>query len=536
MAKENIGDKLNDYYDLLEKEKRPRSELMRDVAKFVSPTRAINTEMHDNPDQVHLNEDVYDGKAVSAARTMVDGMFGHSCSPASNWADMNVTRDGDSVREAEEYTRNAMRIMMERWRSGNFYTAAYQFINDGVHLGNGALMSRARGQKMYYKALNPFHWFFAEDDYGEMTMFIYRFQMSAQEAVASLPKVSDEVKREAEDNPTGKTWYMYVVIERDLAASLTGKSIAKMPEYSVYVKELKGNEILKESRFESNPISLWLYRKNSGEKYGRGPGDDAYQDLQYTNQLSQSIMEGQQLRAAPPMIAGHEAKAYGLKYQPKRINYYSNPDRKPEFMTVGGDYMSSMDLLTRRDQIIEFHFMVDFWTMLSRATNRQTAYEVSEKQGERLALIAYPIQNFFSSLNGTLERSLDMAIKNNIVPKPGRWAQGTDLRFVFNGFLAQSQRRAVEGQGMLQAFNEIAPLLQMDPQAMIVLNSEEFIRKRFDVNNVPTSLLRTKDEVKKIKEAQAQQAAAQQKTEQAAEVGKASNNTTMDDMKEMLGG
>lgn len=526
----NKVSKLLDYYQVLENEKKSRETLMKDVAKFVSPTRSVDTSIYDNPDEVHLNAEVYDGKAVDSARKMTDGIFGQTISPASAWCELTVE---GSNRIAEKYNKLITDRLYSLWRHGNFYNAAYQFINDGVTLGNAAMLTRARGKRLFYKALNPFHWFFSEDDYGDMDMFVYRYPMTAMNAVSTLTNPSKELAEEAEEAPTKVRWYLYYIISKEMHDRIFGGKSEN--QFISYIIELNGSEILHKSLYRSNPITMWFYRKNSGEKYGRGPGDDAYQDLMYTNQLSMSILEGAQLRAAPPMIAGTEAKAYGIKYAPKKVMYYTNPERKPEFMSVGGEYLSSMDLLGRRDQIVEYHFMVDFWTMLSRSTTRQTAYEVSEKQGERLSLIAFIVQNYFSSFTGILERSFESGVDEGILPSPGSWAKGVRSEFKFNGFLAQAQRRAVEGQGMLQALNEVYPLLQMDPSAAMIINTDNFIRRRFEVNNVESDVLRTEKELSQIRAAQAESQAKQQTVDNATEVGKASEGAKMDDIMGAMG-
>jgi len=139
-------------------------------------------------------------------------------------------------------------------------------------------------------------------------------------------------------------------------------------------------------------------------------------------------------------------------------------------------------------------------------------------------------------MQGILERTFDVGVDQNIFDRPGSFAKGADVRYVFNGFLAQAQRRAVEGQGELQALNEVFPIFEIDPNAAIVLNTEKYVRKRFEVNNVDSELLHTEQEVAKIKENMAAKAQAQQQNEQITEAGKASKDAGFKDIMNVMGG
>jgi hypothetical protein len=88
---------------------------------------------------------------------------------------------------------------------------------------------------------------------------------------------------------------------------------------------------------------------------------------------------------------------------------------------------------------------------------------------------------------------------------------------------------------MLQALNEVYPLLQMDPSAAMIINTDNFIRRRFEVNNVESDVLRTEKELSQIRAAQAESQAKQQTVDNATEVGKASEGAKMDDIMGAMG-
>lgn len=541
---ENLGEKISHYYDTLEREKRPRMERMKEVSEFLAPHRAGSTEITDKPNEEHLGEDIYDGNPIDAVRKMTDGIFGNSVGPTSTWMEQEVV--DNERRYANErldrWMRKSDKQMYKTMGASGFYRSIYQAIRDGVSLGNAAMLTRPNGRLISYKTVSPFHYFFEEDENNNLIIFMYRFPMTALKAWKMFgEKVPQVVKDDLEaENFTQNRWYLYTIMENDTASRMQGaKPSSQKPFVSVIKLLQEGDEIISRGGFNENPVALWQYYRESGEKWGRGPGDEAYYDVQYVNRLSQSVLEGALLRAAPPMQAPMEMKAQSdFKYRPKSTMYYSSPERQVAFMNPGGEYMTPIDLLQRKDQIIDYHFMVDFWTMLSRSTKRMTAYEASEVQGEKLALLSYVIQNFFGDfVTPILERSYSIAMDNEIIQRPeANWVRGVETEFKFNGLLAQAQRRAVEGAGMMRAFQEVAPILEVNPNAGIVVDWEQFIRRRFEINNVEATIINTEDEVDKIKEAAMRQQQAAQQNQAVTEAAKASEKPQFEQVLSQMGG
>lgn len=528
------GELINNYYEALRQEKKPRAERMKELAELIAPHRALNTEITDKPSEEHLGEDIYDGSPIDAARKMTDGIFGNSVGPTSTWMEQDSPERYNNDR-LDKWIRYADKTMFDLFLRSDFYRSIYQAIRDGVTLGNTAILTRPGGRGISYKAINPFHYFFEEDEMQNLILWIYRFPMTSLKAKKMF---GDNAPKEVDDDLEGENytetrWYLYTVMENETAYRIGGvKPKTQMP-YQSYIKLLESDEIISSGGFRENPVALWQYFRESGEKWGRGPGDEAFFDIQYVNRLSQSILESVELRAAPPMQAPMEFKTnQRLSYKPKAVNYYQSPERKAEFMAPGGEYSRPIDLLNRKDEIIGYHFMVDFWTMLSRSTKRMTAYEVSEEQSEKLSLLSYAIQNFFSNfVTPILERSYSIAMESRIIKPPDPdVAQGVTTNFKFNGLLAQAQRKAVEGTGMMRAFNEVMPLAEFAPESLMVIDWEQFARRRFEINNVDATIIRNKRELKEMKEQMAQQQQQQQQSEQVTEAAKAADKPKFEDV------
>ena len=117
-----------------------------------------------------------------------------------------------------------------------------------------------------------------------------------------------------------------------------------------------------------------------------------------------------------------------------------------------------------------------------------------------------------------LGRSYGIASRSGRLPQPGpaviAAAQrvGNELQVQFVGPIARAKRQA-ESQKLDNALNAIAVAAQVDPQSMDVVDLDEWIRTKLDIEMIPRNILRTRNDVVELRKARAEQAAQQRQLE-----------------------
>jgi hypothetical protein len=114
-------------------------------------------------------------------------------------------------------------------------------------------------------------------------------------------------------------------------------------------------------------------------------------------------------------------------------------------------------------------------------------------------------------LGPMIERELDILARAGILPAmPEALAEmGGEIEIEYVSPLNRAQR-AEEGVAILRTLEAVAPLAQIDPSVMMIFKPEEIARELSEINGVPAKILRTKEEISAMKEAQAEESQAQQ--------------------------
>lgn len=516
---ERIGRRIDD----LENEKKERLYQMTEIGNLIAPYRVVDEDVPSEYEE--YGEDIFETRPIDAKKKMVNGLFAYTCGPNSAWFECEKDeRSKISKKEIE----NGKKEMYKVLRKSRFYREIHKFIDDEVSFGTAAILTRKIKGEVSYKTINPFRFVFEMDDFDNVIFFAYKFFMSKAKAKATLEMMGVEMDSEIEAMIGGtpnvrseKTEFWYVIEERKNFDIEDYQPVTKdKKKYGEYLI-IKGMERpVKEGGYSTCPVTIGRFYETSGNIWGYCPADDVFRDIKYVNMMMDYYLKGSELRAVPPMMAPLVLKSNDFRYAPEEVYWTMAQGMEPKFLSPGGDMISTKDILETKMKTIEQAFLVDFWTMLSQTTKRMTTYEVSAQEGEKLAMLAEPMQAFIDSFTEILQRTKEILIDMNKVSKSLNSSE-----FSFIGYLITAQRRLAEGQGDIQTLQEIAALLGVG-DAMDNFNVDFFIRKRGEINNASVGLIRDEAEVKKRREARARQMMAQQQKQELLEGAKVSNNGT----------
>ena len=169
---------------------------------------------------------------------------------------------------------------------------------------------------------------------------------------------------------------------------------------------------------------------------------------------------------------------------------------------------------------IDKAFFVDQLQLIERGP-AMTATEVDTRNQERMSLLAPVLARQHNEfLKPLIERVMQILIKRGVVDAPYLPTQlseknspVTSLNVRYTSQIARAQKRSLLVG--LQNFYELAtPAIQLDEQAKKTLNGEELLRYTADILDLPSDLLRKKEEVAQMKEQEAQMIQQQQAQQQ----------------------
>ena len=515
----------------LETDREPWENDWKEVSKLVNPRR----EFMDWNAQVagtRIGKDIYDGTPLSALQVFSSGLQGKTASPSLNWFQYHMQdRKFERLIGVKEYLDQAAEEVYYQLQISNFYNSLAQYIQDIGSIGTSGMWIEEviSEDKLNFLSMHPKELYIQENRFGMVDTLHRRFKLTNRNAYEEYGEdLSKEIRDAAEDQPYAEREYLMAVYpntDRDM-----GKSDSKNMKYISYHIEYKGGDnILRTGGFRTFPAPIWRWFKNENETYGRSPGHYALVDIKKLNKEAKDMIHAKHLAVDPALMVPHGQKAT-FKKTPGAINFY-NKNEGPEFVGpvhTGADLSAGYEEVQDTRTIIERHFFVDFFLMLSRRDVEMTATEVLGREAEQATLLG-PFLSIMNreAYNAIHDRVFDLlseAGKLPPVPDVLREFEKEKITVEYTGPLAQAQKALFLSPR--RGMDAIVPYMQIFPDMADKVNGDKFFDRMANAHGLPADIVRTEQEVAAIRQQRAQELKRQREMEEAQALAKAGKDAS----------
>lgn len=452
---------------------------------------------------------IFDGSPVGAAVLATDGIHGYHVSPAFTWFNYAMAREEfDDIPEIRQWLQAVEFGMYAALNRSNFYDEMWSNIYDGITIGTAPLyMEEDVGEgKLVFESVHPGEIYLADNKFGEVDVVYRKRKWSARKFVQKfgIDNVPTAVKNAYDKNPFQEFEFTHAVNPREDWDDR--KKDAKSMRYASI--SLQGNHLCQESGYEVFPYSVWRYTKSGKEVYGRSPVSMALSDIMKLNIMGKTMLGRAQMEVDPPLMVPVEMKGK-VQWKPRGQNVYTDPNMIVRPLGMGGNFTIGVDREKRTEDIIKEHLHVDFFLMLAQLEGRgnRTAYEVSKMQEEKAAVLGAELAPLNKHLDRILDWVFDTEMKAGRLPQPPEimdGLQGERFDPVYMGPLAQAQRRLFSMQGIRTGLTELAPLLQIDPEVIDIINRDGTGRRILKSSGFPQTEINSKEKVDAVRQARMQ--------------------------------
>jgi hypothetical protein len=271
---------------------------------------------------------------------------------------------------------------------------------------------------------------------------------------------------------------------------------------------------ISEKGFREMPYLVPRWEKLVGEVYGRSPAWNALSDIRMINSMSETMIRAAQKEVDPPLLMADDGVLMPLQTFPSGVNIggvdeNGNPRVRP--MVSGTRLDIGLEMMEqRRDSIRKAYFIDQF--IEREGVQPLTATESLHRQENRLRLTGPQTRRLEDEyLSQLINRVYGIMDRRGLLPPPPEVLDGQEIDIEYVSPIANTQR----SQQLLSYqrwFNLIAPVAQVNPEVLDILDSDDMARVGAEFSGVPQSSIRTTQEVALIREGRAQQqeAAAQQ--------------------------
>ena len=492
----------------LESEKTNFNDRLQDVADYVAPHREDIRGTYLKGEKKGAK--IFDGTALGAAVLATDGIHGYHVSPAFPWFKYAMNRKKvNKIKEVIDYLQEVEFNMYMALNRSNFYSEMWMYIYDGETAGTATISCEEDllEERISFETVHPGEIFIAENRYGEVDVLHRKRKRSARQLVQmfGLDNLTPQIRQTYESSPFTEFDILHAVYPREEYDDRMRD--AKNKRYASVWLLLSGNHICRESGFDRFPYAAWRYMRSGKEPYGISPAMLAIYDIKGVNLMDKCDLGARQMAIDPPLNVPSYLEGK-VEWKPRGLNYMRDARDKITPSNIGVDFPATDDIMARKQNAIKERFHVDTFLMLSNLQSRgdRTAYEVSEMMGEKAAVLGAELGPLNTELDDLNELVFDIETAAGRMPKPPDIlyelaANDPALRFdpVYMGPLAQAQREKFAKEGIRKFFVEITPIVQVKQDTLDKIDGDAAIDILGEINNVPQELIKSDDEVAKIR-------------------------------------
>lgn len=513
-------------YDGLKNDRILWEPFFRDVRDYIRPRKQNVDSTHHIVAERHTNK-MFDSSAPEASRIMAMSMQNALTPQSVKWFGLSIP-SGHRLSQLNEtpavkrWFHDVTNAMFFTFHESNFYMSIGEAFLDFTSFGtiNLLLEEHKSNDQLFgglvFTSIPTGQFVFAEDARGKPDTVFWEYTLSARQAsqMFGRKKLPDSIKKCVKDKPDEKFAFVRVVLPRE---EYRRDSVDVMDKMFANVDiHLDSRTVVRESGFDELPYVIGRFEKASGELWGRSPADIAMPDIKTLNKIRELELKGLATAVHPPLIAPDQGIIGNFKMTPSAINYSREPERFKFLRFEGRIDLSSLKANELKKSIRGI-FLADQLVLPEKLN--MTAEEVATVREQIDKLLGPTVARFEGEvLTPIILRAFGIMNRSGALPPaPPELEELDDIEVSYVGQLAKNQKiqDVTAIQRWLGAASNIAGFA---PEVLDNINVDEALRIIGDRMAVPTTVMRSEEEVAQLRKQKQEQMAMQEQLAQAAQV------------------
>lgn len=486
-------------FEHAKKLREPHETEIRDAYKFSYPSRAFDKQPGEKIDR----SKIYDDTATHSVRSLVTNVIKLLVPQNRQWA--RITLKTAKLKEQLE-TALAERVMgwndalNNHFLTSNFYLKMDEAMNDAVVAGTACIAFYDRvGEPLTYISVPVDQLYFTQDHNGNVDAVFREHELTGRQMIGRFgKKLQSELKQTCTDAPDK----LHKIVECVVPAK-------QGYDYIVYSKA-DWSEI-ESSVTRWNPFIVWRWEKSLNEAWGNSPVRDALPSIRSLNMMARDTLEAGNFSAKPCyQITGDILNIEQLKTQlvPGGLIATEAPLQP---LATGANFPITLELIEKTRASVRSLLYGNQIMNRDISKTPMSATEASLRQTEFYAQIGQPALRLQKELlqpiaeqavQRLMERGDLEALPNQLVAAlniPGAKTQADIFKVETNAAI----ERAIK---MSEAQNDLQTLVTMmqslgDPNLVLThVDVDELIRNTLEGFSFSPDAIRSREEVKQMKE------------------------------------
>lgn len=469
MDEKMLSRRIRQRYQELKTERSSWLETCRDVSDFINPRHGRYSVTDRNLANSRKNK-ILDSSALRSQRTLSAGLMSGMTSPARPWFNLQMADpDLNKVGDVKNWLFDVSEIMRRIFSKSNVYRMLHTVYDELSLFGTApAVLNYHHTNIIHGFPLTAGEYCIGADEFGQIDTLYREYQMTCKAMVEQFgDKVSSHVMNLYNQGKYDVYFTVLQCIEPRLDSRVDSPFAKDMPFRSIYIDD-QGN-ILRESGYKQFPVVAPRWSVCSNDTYGVSPAMDALPDVKQLQLEQLRKSQGIDQQNNPTRIIPASMKNKMSSLMAGGVLFAQSPtdvagvrsafDIKPD---LNGLLMDIQDIRQRIDST----FYADLFRMFEGSTQQMTAYEVSERQQEKMLMLGPVLERLDNELLSPLiQRTFDFMLQSNKVPPAPEDVQGQEMMIEYTSVMAQAQK-AVSINNQSRFLNSLGSIAQLDQNVL----------------------------------------------------------------------
>lgn len=475
--------------------------------------------------------------AVQDNKDLAAGLMAWILPETANWWKWQPVRALRGRPGVVQWLHECSEIAHDILRGSNFYTEAFSLMLQRNTSGTGTLWMRTMEQSdlingtwtddspLHFEMVPASNIMVSEDSRGIVHRWFRTVMFSARQALQEFGDKAPEHAKVAASKPSSsetKAEYLHVIYKRQKPDGPTAAE--QMPWASVWVCP-KSKQILKTSGYLRQPIFTTRYERWSRQSpYGVSPAMVALGEIRGVNYFEMLLTTLAEVAVEPRVQAPADHDGI-IDLGPGGVTRVMDANSAPKEWAPAGELKWGMEFLDRKEKRIHEIFLKDVFAQFSMLERQMTAFEVAQRQTEKLARVVPATSLMTNDLfNPLLDALFHWCYQTRQFPDAPADAWVTDSlgrpkmpypQVIQTNRLAREQSAETE-QAVMRLLGVLSPAVEIaGPGVFDPINFDKLARSLAVEMGLKSELIRTPEEEQSVKQQRAQAQAAQVAAEMA---------------------
>lgn len=519
--------------------RRPYWPIWRDLASTYLPYTHPWLLDGKKSETVSMNPHYVTSEGLIALRTQTAGLMNGITSPTRPWFSVGLGVDTRLLSlPSRKWLSQVQGIMLSILARSNYYNVrSMGFFDLGLFNITGSQMFEDPKNVIRLQRFNTGEFYVEYDMTGAVRRYAREVSMSLLDMKEQFgEKALPTVLREQLKNPASlksKRIVYHSVSRKGVHGPVNGPA-ERFDWHEVYYcneADRPETQVLAVAGYREQPASM--PRWSAELDYGTSPAMDAFADMKELCQILLKKGIGLEKLVDPPMLIDASLRQERKSMLPGGHTYIPNlrdaVGARPTYQINLPFQELRADINALQGSIREI-FHNDLFKMISQLDTVRSATEIDARKEEKLVLLAHFLERFENEqLDPDIERLFNICLRNGIFPDPPQELLNEEIRPQYISILATAQRAigTVPLERLLQFVGQVSAVA---PQVLDIVDFDEFVYTYGTNIGADPSVMRDKEQLALVREANAEQTAAVQATETAAVGVKAAQTLSQTDV------